>query len=438
MSGQHCAYWLARQGADLRKQRVALSGVFAVHGFLYASWAVRVPAVKQQTSALCRRIGSRKVTVASCALLSLTLVLPTLAHSAVDLGLGLLVFGAIYGCLNVAMNSVAVALVAALRRPVMPSLHAAWSFGGLAGAGLGGLLADTNGVAFASTIGYCGFLLGPPAIGFLASEFGLRAGLVTLSFLGLAAAVIAYADSGRTRRVRRALPGSGALVTRTSLTAEPVQSILSMQYSVCPVGGPLSVRHSLLALLNRGPMHGYGLKTEFEAATADVWPLNVGQVYTTLARLERDRLVTAEADSDGQKVYGITEAGRDELRRWFETPIEREAMPRQELTIKLVFALRSGAANVAAVVRRQRVATVRSLQDVTRLKAAAESEGDTAWLLMLEALVFQAEAEVRWLDLCEARLSGPDAAPGRRVNAAVPQPIAPKHGVQERKVERSG
>jgi DNA-binding PadR family transcriptional regulator len=301
-----------------------------------------------------------------------------------------------------------------------------------------GLLAGTNGVAFASTIGYCGFLLGPPAIGFLASEFGLRAGLVTLSFLGLAAAVIAYADSGRTRRVRRALPGSGALVTRTSLTAEPVQSILSMQYSVCPVGGPLSVRHSLLALLNRGPMHGYGLKTEFEAATADVWPLNVGQVYTTLARLERDRLVTAEADSDGQKVYGITEAGRDELRRWFETPIEREAMPRQELTIKLVFALRSGAANVAAVVRRQRVATVRSLQDVTRLKAAAESEGDTAWLLMLEALVFQAEAEVRWLDLCEARLSGPDAAPGRRVNAAVPQPIAPKHGVQERKVERSG
>jgi MFS family permease len=104
-------------GADLRKQRVALSGVFAVHGFLNASWAVRVPAVKQQTeasaaalglallglsaaavatmlitSALCRRIGSRKVTVASCALLSLTLVLPTLAHSAVDLGLGLLVF----------------------------------------------------------------------------------------------------------------------------------------------------------------------------------------------------------------------------------------------------------------------------------------------------------------------------------------------------------
>lgn len=182
----------------------------------------------------------------------------------------------------------------------------------------------------------------------------------------------------------------------------------------------MSVRHSLLALLDRGPMHGYGLKTEFEAATGDVWPLNVGQVYTTLARLERDGLVTAAADSDGQKVYEVTEAGRDELRRWFETPVERDILPRQELTLKLVFAMRSGVADVSAVLRRQRVATVRSLQDITRLKATAESEGDTAWLLTLEALAFQADAEARWLDVCEARLASPDAAPGARPHAAIP------------------
>ena len=135
----------------------------------------------------------------------------------------------------------------------------------------------------------------------------------------------------------------------------------------------MSVRHSLLALLSAGAMHGYGLKTEFEAATVDVWPLNVGQVYTTLGRLERDGLVTAEADAEGQKVYEITEAGRDELRRWFDTPVQREVIPRQELAIKLVFAMRSGLADVAAVVQRQRVATVRALQDVTRLKAEAEA-----------------------------------------------------------------
>jgi MFS family permease len=140
--------------------------VFAAHGFIFASWAVRVPAIKEQTGAspaalglallglsagavatmliagaLCRRLGSQRVAVGSCALLSVTLVLPALARSATTLGLALLVFGAAYGCLNVAMNSIAVDLVAALGRPVMPSFHAAWSFGGLAGAGLGGLLA---------------------------------------------------------------------------------------------------------------------------------------------------------------------------------------------------------------------------------------------------------------------------------------------------------
>jgi MFS family permease len=161
---------LASEKADsaglLGRQRVALSAIFTVHGFLYASWAVRVPAIKHQTGAstaalglallglsagavatmliagtLCRRFGSRRVTVPACGVLSLTLLLPPLAHSAVTLGLALLVFGCAYGCLNVAMNSVAVELVEALRRPVMPGFHAAWSFGGLAGATVGGLLA---------------------------------------------------------------------------------------------------------------------------------------------------------------------------------------------------------------------------------------------------------------------------------------------------------
>jgi DNA-binding PadR family transcriptional regulator len=192
----------------------------------------------------------------------------------------------------------------------------------------------------------------------------------------------------------------------------------------------VSVRHSLLALLSAGPMHGYGLKTEFEAATGDVWPLNVGQVYTTLGRLERDGLVTAEADDEGQKVYEISAAGRDELGRWFETPVPREVIPRQELAIKLVFAVRSGMADVAAVVQRQRVATVRALQDVTRLKAAAEAGGDLAWVMMLDALVFQAEAEARWLDMCEARLARGDITAG----IAPRQPELPA----QRTVERSG
>jgi DNA-binding PadR family transcriptional regulator len=197
----------------------------------------------------------------------------------------------------------------------------------------------------------------------------------------------------------------------------------------------MSVRHSLLVLLDAGPMHGYGLKTEFEAATGEVWPLNVGQVYTTLARLERDGLVRADTDADGQKVYSITEAGRGEVQRWFETPVARELIPRQELAIKLVFAMRSDAADVTDVVQRQRTATMRSLQEVTRLKADAEAHGDLAWLLMLDALVFQAEAEARWLDLCEARLARQRAAPRRRAGAGTP-PGRAGTGTPEQIVER--
>jgi MFS family permease len=147
--------------------RAAATAFFAVDGFVFATWAVRIPAVKAAThaspavlglallglsggaiatmtisGALCRRFGAGRMTVGSAILLSVALLLPPLARSALSLGLALLVFGAAYGSLNVSMNSLAISVVAALRRPVMPSFHAAWSFGGLAGAALGGLLAQ--------------------------------------------------------------------------------------------------------------------------------------------------------------------------------------------------------------------------------------------------------------------------------------------------------
>jgi MFS family permease len=150
----------------VRRARGCLTIFFALDGFLFASWAVRVPAVKAQvgaspgalglallglsagsiatmmlSGALCRRAGSRNVVVASSALLSVVLVLPALAPTALVLGLALAVFGMAYGALNVSMNSVAVDIVTAVRRPIMPSFHAAWSFGGLAGASVGGLVA---------------------------------------------------------------------------------------------------------------------------------------------------------------------------------------------------------------------------------------------------------------------------------------------------------
>jgi DNA-binding PadR family transcriptional regulator len=183
----------------------------------------------------------------------------------------------------------------------------------------------------------------------------------------------------------------------------------------------MSVKHGLLALLERGPMHGYQLRVAFEESTGGTWPLNIGQVYTTLSRLERDGLVRPLPGNDaGQRPYEITDAGRADLAAWFATPVRRADRPRDELAIKLALALTTPGVDVPAVVQAQRSATMRTLQEYTRLKARAELPADLPWLLVLDAMLFQAEAEVRWLDHCEASLHRyrpppvrlPQAAPG--------------------------
>ena len=169
----------------------------------------------------------------------------------------------------------------------------------------------------------------------------------------------------------------------------------------------MSIKHGLLALLEQGPKYGYQLKAEFESATGSTWPLNVGQVYTTLSRLERDGQVEAdgEPDDDGRVVYGITRAGREELKAWFADPISRESRPRDQLAIKLAMALTTPGVDVHAVVQTQRRATLQSLQSLTRLKAAADESRDIALLMVIDSLIYAAEAEAAWLDRCEARMS---------------------------------
>ena len=169
----------------------------------------------------------------------------------------------------------------------------------------------------------------------------------------------------------------------------------------------MSIKHGLLALLRTESKYGYQLRGEFEAATGATWPLNIGQVYTTLTRLERDGLVAAapgEGDGDGRSMYEITDAGRAELTSWFETPVTRESRPRDELAIKLALALAVPGVNVPAVVQRQRTSTMQALQELTRLKRQSR-EDDISWRLVLESMIFAAEAEIRWLDHCEAMLS---------------------------------
>ncbi len=213
----------------------------------------------------------------------------------------------------------------------------------------------------------------------------------------------------------------------------------------------MSIRHGLLALLEHGPRYGSQLRTEFESRTGATWPLNVGQVYTTLGRLERDGLVAQNGeDGAGHALYAITDAGRAELRTWFERPVDRTSPARDELAIKLAMAVGAPGVDIREVIQSQRRHTVQAMQDYTRLKAQAltalEAGGsrerdDVAWLLVLEQLIFQTEAEARWLDHCESRLirlSATAPAPGPATPPATAPATAPVAGAVSGQGARRG
>jgi DNA-binding PadR family transcriptional regulator len=166
----------------------------------------------------------------------------------------------------------------------------------------------------------------------------------------------------------------------------------------------MSVPHALLALLSEGPKYGLRLQNEFEARTGEVWPLNVGQVYTTLQRLERDGLV--ESDGEGErsrKRYRITSAGDEELAGWLRTPPELVPPPRDELVIKVLVALQVPGIDVHEIMQVHRRHVIEVMQRYTRIKAEA-AEADVPLALVADAELFRLEAIVRWLDAADVRL----------------------------------
>ncbi len=167
----------------------------------------------------------------------------------------------------------------------------------------------------------------------------------------------------------------------------------------------MSVRHALLALLCEGPKYGLQLRQEFEERTGEVWPLNVGQVYTTLQRLERDGLVESDGASDAgpQKGFRITSEGMEELAGWLRTPPDLSSPPRDELVIKVLIALHVPGIDVADVMQSHRRYLVELMQEWTRLKEYA-ADRDLGFALVVDAELFRLEAVIRWLDAADGRI----------------------------------
>jgi DNA-binding PadR family transcriptional regulator len=180
----------------------------------------------------------------------------------------------------------------------------------------------------------------------------------------------------------------------------------------------VSVPHVLLALLSQGPKYGLQLREEFEAGTGEVWPLNVGQVYRTLGRLERDGL--AESDDTGQegpqKRFRITPLGEQVLADWLRTPPDLTSPPRDELLMKVLVTARVPGADAHEVIQAHRVYLLELMQQWTRLKEG-EARDDLSLALVVDAELFRLDAVIRWLDAAEVRLARAAAEPRRPASA---------------------
>jgi DNA-binding PadR family transcriptional regulator len=189
----------------------------------------------------------------------------------------------------------------------------------------------------------------------------------------------------------------------------------------------MSVRYALLALLSEGPKHGFQLRQEFEAGTGEVWPLNVGQVYTTLQRLERDGLVESDETDDGgpQRPYRITPAGEEELATWLQTPPSTSGPPRDELVIKVLVALRVAWGDVSDLLQVHRRQLVERMQEYTRLKEEM-TDDEVALGLVVDAELFRIDGIVRWLDAADGRLK-------RRATDGLPPASSPSRPEQLRR-----
>jgi DNA-binding PadR family transcriptional regulator len=186
----------------------------------------------------------------------------------------------------------------------------------------------------------------------------------------------------------------------------------------------MSIRHALLALLSEGPKYGLQMRDEFEQRTGEVWPLNVGQVYTTLQRLERDGLVTSDDEAEGpHKSYRITTRGAAELDTWLRTPPDLSSPPRDEVVIKVLVAIRVPGIDVRDVIQAHRRHVVELMQEWTRVKRDATPD-DLSLALVVDAELFRLDSVVRWLDSAESRLRrsgrGDAAQPAKRRPAPAP------------------
>ncbi|MBT2528796.1 PadR family transcriptional regulator [Streptomyces flavidovirens] len=167
------------------------------------------------------------------------------------------------------------------------------------------------------------------------------------------------------------------------------------------------MRLPLLALLARGPAHGYELKQGLEQLLGAAYPQpNVGQIYVTLGRLEKSGLIEgeeiAQSNRPNKKIYRLTDAGREALHVWFEDPTD-EPRVRDEFFMKLALAPASGMADQITLINKQRRQYLNTLRDLSKL-AASEDRDNRISQLLIEGAMLHLQADLDWLERCQEEL----------------------------------
>ncbi len=174
----------------------------------------------------------------------------------------------------------------------------------------------------------------------------------------------------------------------------------------------MSVKYAMLGILAEKDLHGYELKSSFDEKVGEFWSLNYGQIYSTLDRLEKEDLVTydrqAQDKRPDRKIYSITRKGRKELDEWLATPVSRVRALRDEFFIKLVFMDKNNPAPVLELIEKQKAHYLRQMNQLTHQKVALKKKSkDPSAItteLLMDAGLFHAEADIKWLTLCEAKI----------------------------------
>ncbi len=164
----------------------------------------------------------------------------------------------------------------------------------------------------------------------------------------------------------------------------------------------MSLKFGILGLMAEEPLHGYEIKSRFESLMGGAWEVNIGQIYATLQRLERDGLIATagERGDRGKLAYQLTEQGAREFTAWLSQPEAGQSLLHEDFSVKLLLLRRLAHADLAALLHRQRRMQLQHLRDLAAMDRQARDAGRADLALIIKGAILHTEADIKWLDLC--------------------------------------